>query len=263
MARITQEELDRRIGAAGGSRLVHSSTVGKKKIPNPAHKDNGGSFYTVPEEIEAEVQQWKSPEGHTIQAMQMPDGSWELAQDEPPAPKPATTTTAAAKPVGTTTNIEGTPLPGGGFDNERPVMVTREPGDDILMTQTITLFRPVGPKELALIQESGFRAFAPRLREQPIFYPVLNESYATQIARDWNSKSEQNGNAGFVTRFEVRASFLAGYQVEQVGGRQHQEYWIPAEELPTFNENIVGEIAVIAEYRHGERVDAEEEGTAR
>ena len=121
--------------------------------------------------------------------------------------------------------------------------------------ETITLYRPVGPKELALIRESDVRAVPPRLPEQPIFYPVLNEAYATQIARDWNSKSEQNGNAGFVTRFEVRASFLADYLVETVGNRTHQEYWIPAEQLDAFNASIVGEIEVIAEYRHGQRVD--------
>jgi hypothetical protein len=120
--------------------------------------------------------------------------------------------------------------------------------------ETVTLYRPVGPKELALIRESGFRAFPPRLPEQPIFYPVLNEAYATQIARDWNSKSAQNGNAGFVTRFEVRAAFLAGYKVEVVGDRTHQEYWIPAEDLDAFNASIVGPIEVIAEYRHGQRV---------
>src|SRR5690242_11833207 len=103
--------------------------------------------------------------------------------------------------------------------------------------QTVTLYRPVGPKELALIRESGFTAFPPRLPEQPIFYPVLNEPYATQIARDWNSKSAQNGNAGFVTRFQVLASFLAPYQVETVGSRMHQELWIPAEDLDAFSAN--------------------------
>jgi hypothetical protein len=121
--------------------------------------------------------------------------------------------------------------------------------------ETVTLFRPVGPKELALIRASDFRAFPPRLPEQPIFYPVLNEAYATQIARDWNSKSAQNGNAGFVTRFAVRAAFLANYNVETVGSRMHQEYWIPAEQLDAFNASIVGPIEVIAEYRHGQRVD--------
>jgi hypothetical protein len=120
---------------------------------------------------------------------------------------------------------------------------------------TVTLYRPVGPKELALVEASGFRAFPPRLPEQPIFYPVLNEAYATQIARDWNSTSAQNGNVGFVTRFEVLASFLAAYDVQTVGSRLHQEYWIPAEALDTFNGSIVGPIQVIAEYRHGQRVD--------
>ena len=52
------------------------------------------------------------------------------------------------------------------------------------MSETITLFRPVGSKELALITASEFTAFPPRLPEQPIFYPVTNEEYAAQIARD-------------------------------------------------------------------------------
>src|SRR5437764_1880429 len=51
--------------------------------------------------------------------------------------------------------------------------------------ETAILFRPVGPKELDLIAKSGFREFPPRLPEQPIFYPVLNEEYARQIAKDW------------------------------------------------------------------------------
>ncbi|TIX70485.1 MAG: hypothetical protein E5V21_27165, partial [Mesorhizobium sp.] len=43
---------------------------------------------------------------------------------------------------------------------------------------TVTLWRPVGPEELKLIEKSGMRAFPPRLPEQPIFYPVLSEAYA-------------------------------------------------------------------------------------
>ncbi len=50
--------------------------------------------------------------------------------------------------------------------------------------QTTTLYRPVGPEELAWIRESGFRAFPPRLPEQPIFYPVMIEPSAAQIARN-------------------------------------------------------------------------------
>jgi hypothetical protein len=108
------------------------------------------------------------------------------------------------------------------------------------------LYRPVGPQELELVRASGFREFPPRLPEQPIFYPVLNEEYATQIARDWNTKAS---GVGYVLRFAVRRKFLDKYEVHVVGSAVHQEYWIPAEELPQFNANIIGEIEVIAEYR--------------
>jgi hypothetical protein len=111
--------------------------------------------------------------------------------------------------------------------------------------ETITLFRPVGPIELRLIEEMGFRAFPPRLPEQPIFYPVLTEEYATKIARDWNVPAS---GAGYVTRFKVSRGFLARYEVQNAGGRDHREYWIPAEDLPEFNANIRGAIEVIAGF---------------
>jgi len=112
--------------------------------------------------------------------------------------------------------------------------------------ETIILYRPVGPKELELIAASGFKEFPPRLPDQPIFYPVLNEEYARQIARDWNVKAS---GAGYVTRFAVRSEFLARYPVQKVGSSIHQELWIPAEDLAEFNQNIVGKIEVIAEFK--------------
>jgi hypothetical protein len=117
--------------------------------------------------------------------------------------------------------------------------------------ETVTLFRPVGQAELELIEESGFRGFPRRLPSQPIFYPVLTEEYATQIARDWNAKDAGSGFAGYVTRFRVRAALLARYSVHTVGTAAHREYWIPAEDLTEFNRNIVGEIEVIARYQRG------------
>jgi hypothetical protein len=36
--------------------------------------------------------------------------------------------------------------------------------------------------------------------------------------------------------------------VQQAGGREHLEYWIPAEDLAVFNAALIGEIEVIAEY---------------
>jgi hypothetical protein len=110
---------------------------------------------------------------------------------------------------------------------------------------TVTLYRPVGPKELALIAASGWREFPPRLPEQPIFYPVTNEAYAMQIARDWNVKES---GAGYVTKFEVDADYLSQYPKQRVGGAIHMEYWIPAEQLPEFNRHIAGNIVVTAEF---------------
>jgi len=110
---------------------------------------------------------------------------------------------------------------------------------------TVNLYRPVGTAELKLIEDSGFREFPPRLPDQPIFYPVTNHPYATQIARDWNVKAS---GSGFVTRFAVKAEYLSKFQVQTVGGAMHTEYWIPAEELPEFNANIVGKIEVVAEF---------------
>ena len=111
--------------------------------------------------------------------------------------------------------------------------------------ELVTLWRPVGPKELELIRASGMRAFPPRLPEQPIFYPVLSEEYAIRIARDWNAPES---GSGFVTRFSVRKHFLDRYSVQEAGGRSHLEYWIPAEELGAFNDAIVGEIEVTSRF---------------
>ncbi|BCJ67598.1 ADP-ribosylation/crystallin J1 [Polymorphospora rubra] len=114
------------------------------------------------------------------------------------------------------------------------------------MTETMTLWRPTGPQELDLVRDSGWTAWPPRLPDQPIFYPVLNEQYAVMIARDWNVPAS---GAGFVTRFEVDAAFAARYPVQQVGGRDILELWVPAEELDEFNRHIVGPIEVVHEFR--------------
>jgi len=112
--------------------------------------------------------------------------------------------------------------------------------------KTVMLYRPVGPEELKLIQASGSRAFPPRLPEQPIFYPVVEKDYAVKIARDWNVGAS---GAGYVTRFAMEAEYLSQFPVQEAGGRDHTEYWIPAERLADFNRHIVGLIEVVAEFR--------------
>jgi hypothetical protein len=77
-----------------------------------------------------------------------------------------------------------------------------------------------------------------------VFYPVLTEAYATKIARDWNAPR----GGGFVTRFRVRRDFIHRYPVQDAGGREHLEYWIPAEDLPAFNNAIIGQIEIVAAF---------------
>ena len=86
----------------------------------------------------------------------------------------------------------------------------------MLNDKAVTLYRPVGQKELKLIEANGHSAFPPRLPEQPIFYLVLNEEYAIQIARDWNAKHNED-KRGYVTRFHVRSSYLRLYDIQTVG----------------------------------------------
>jgi len=116
-----------------------------------------------------------------------------------------------------------------------------------VLDETTVLYRPVGQAELDLVAESGWSAFPPRLPEQPIFYPVLDEEYAIQIARDWNAKYN-TPPVGYVTRFRVKTAFLHAYDVRTAGSSVHREYWIPADDLPAFNANIVGPIEVIRVY---------------
>jgi hypothetical protein len=109
-----------------------------------------------------------------------------------------------------------------------------------------TLYRPVGPEEPELIKQSGWKKFPPRLPEQPIFYPVMNEGYAIQIARNWNVPAS---GSGYVTKFNVRTEYVKKFPIQNVGGEIHNELWVPAEQLEEFNNNIVGLIEVTKTFR--------------
>jgi hypothetical protein len=117
-------------------------------------------------------------------------------------------------------------------------------------SEITTLYRPVGQAEFDLIRASGFREFPPRLPSQPFFYPVTNEEYATQIARDWNTKDPASAFTGYVLRFDVLSSLLDKYDIHSVGDSRHREYWIPAVDLEEFNRNVLGLIHVVASYKN-------------
>ena len=110
--------------------------------------------------------------------------------------------------------------------------------------QTVTMFRPTGPEELKLVVDSDYMQWPPRLDGQPIFYPVTNEQYAIDISSDWNVR---DSGIGYVTRFEVLKDFVDRYQIEKVGGVNHTEWWIPAEDLDELNKSLFGKIEVIGQ----------------
>src|SRR5688572_27034915 len=104
------------------------------------------------------------------------------------------------------------------------------------------LWRPVGLREMALVFEAGMSGFPPRLPEQPIFYPVLVEEYADQIARTWNTKDEPF--AGYVLQMEIADDYAARFTPQTVGGSIHREFWVPSEDLQEFNGHITRPISV-------------------
>lgn len=112
----------------------------------------------------------------------------------------------------------------------------------------MVLYRPVGQKEYELIQQSNFKKFPPRLPEQPIFYPVLNQKYAEEIAQKWNTKDKESGCRGYVTEFEIDDQYISKFKIQTVGASYHQELWIPAEELSELNRNIIGTIKIIQKF---------------
>lgn len=114
------------------------------------------------------------------------------------------------------------------------------------MAAATFLYRPVNQVELDLIAVREWWAFPPRLPEQPIFYPVLNEEYAVQISRDWNVPYY---GVGYVVRFAVDTEYLAQFAVQNVGDAQHNELWVPAEQLVEFNAHITGPIEVTHTFK--------------
>ena len=42
---------------------------------------------------------------------------------------------------------------------------------------------------------------------------------------------------------------MSRYKIEQVGAAHHTEWWVPDAELPELNDNIVGHIEIIGEYK--------------
>ncbi len=126
---------------------------------------------------------------------------------------------------------------------------------------TTTLYRPIGIKELSLIIESEFKKFPPRLEWQPIFYPVMNQEYAEQIATKWNLEDEFSGYCGIVTSFQLPTEYLKKFEIHNVGGFIHNELWVPSEDLEEFNQHIIDRIEIVKTFV-GDKFDLSSEDVA-
>lgn len=129
--------------------------------------------------------------------------------------------------------------------------------------ETITLYRPTGLQEFLLIAANGFKSYPPRLSWQPIFYPVLNQPYAEQIAYEWNTKDAGSGHCGIVTRFRISKAMFEKYDAQNVGGEIHNELWVPAEELEAFNQDIQGNIEIVKTFLGADYVPPADEALAK
>ena len=109
--------------------------------------------------------------------------------------------------------------------------------------KTTKLYRPINLEELILIEESFWKRIPIRLGGwQPILYVVSNLEYAEEILTKWYIPS---GIDGYIICCEVNSEFLSKYNVENADGKIHNEYWIPADDVDEFNNNLIGYIQVL------------------
>jgi hypothetical protein len=100
--------------------------------------------------------------------------------------------------------------------------------------------------ELRLVYEMNMKGFPARRPEQSIFYPVLSLEYANEIAKQWNAESQNE--SGYVVRFSLDDAYGGQFKHQNVGASHHVELWIPAAELPRFNEQILPPIEVVSAH---------------
>ena len=112
---------------------------------------------------------------------------------------------------------------------------------------TLTIYRAISLQELEMIEASGFTRFPPRLPDQPVLCLSLQFAHAEQLARDWIARFCVPP-AGFVTQCDVVLEFLKNYRTEPVEGTAFREYQIPSDDVLRFNNSIVGQIEIAAEF---------------
>lgn len=99
-----------------------------------------------------------------------------------------------------------------------------------------TLYRVIDDGELNALRALGFRKF-PACGEAA-FYPMLSRHFALESLR------QRPPGRQYLTQFKICAVYARSFEVQTLCGEVHDELWVPAEELPVFNEKIVGKISL-------------------
>lgn len=125
-------------------------------------------------------------------------------------------------------------------------------------TDTVTLRRPTGRVELALVEASDWRAWPPGPPgppKQPILCPVPHEDHALRTARCRNAPAS---GAGCATTFRGDAAFTARSPGRQAGRRTLLEMGaplaegrrrVPAEEPAGSDKRLAGPAEAVREFR--------------
>ena len=66
-----------------------------------------------------------------------------------------------------------------------------------------------------------------------------------KLLKNGIQRDEFGNYLGIVTCFDVSKDIIDKYPVQNVGARNHNEIWVPAEELEKFNQSIIGPIKVL------------------
>ncbi len=106
---------------------------------------------------------------------------------------------------------------------------------------TTTLYRVIDAGELTALQALHFRKFPPF--EGPAFYPVLDKRFALEALAQ---KEAAPAGSCYLATFCICAAYVRSFEVQTLSGEVYEELWVPAEELPFFNEKIVGKIRLVA-----------------
>lgn len=117
------------------------------------------------------------------------------------------------------------------------------------------LFRPVGQREYDLIAAAGFRRFLRAYPNNPFFYPVTNEEYATQIAlppRNDISSSDLNATTVFpdiIVHKRGTGRNLVVIEVKKSTNRESDDWDLA--KLKAFKSELHYDVAMFFRFRIG------------